>query len=216
MQDYSDRELDGALIAAIHHESFLMKASHDEFIRLGEKQILAELTPTEQVQLFSSYSSFLHHLYEFFVACFMREQGTDKGFSGPAGANKKDALFQSEAGRVFRSIVERLKSGRGQGWENDVAYYDIEIPPDFGAKFRKVRNSTAHAITDRTSGEVDLSDFYEKYHKYAYEIFRAAFQYWGKYDIGQLDMKAIGRFTVITAEYAQLIEGAKTSSPGSC
>jgi len=208
MQDYSDSEFDRALIAAIHHESFLMKASHDEFIGLGEKQILGALTTTEQVQLFSSYSSFLHHLYEFCVACFMREQGTDQGFSGHAGAIKKDALFQSEAGRVFRSIVERLKSGSGHGWENDVEYYDIQIPADFGKKFRKVRNCTAHAVTDRTSGEVDLSDFYENYHKYAYEIYRAAFQYWGRFDVGELDMKAIGRFTVLTAELAKRIRGS--------
>ncbi|MFJ5188499.1 hypothetical protein [Pseudomonas fulva] len=127
MKDYSDPDLDGALIAAIHHECFLMKASHDEFIRLGEKQILAHLSPTEQVQLFSSYSSFLHHLYEFYVACFMRDQGTDKGFSGIPGAMKKDALFQGEAKRVFSSIVHRLRSGKGQGWENDIEDYDVEI-----------------------------------------------------------------------------------------
>lgn len=200
MQDYSDRELDGSLIATIHHESFLMKASRDEFFRLGEKEILSKLTPTEQVQLFSSYSSFLHHLYEFSVACFMRDQGSDRGFSGHDGAIKKDALFQLEATRVFRSIVDRLKSGEGQGWENDISYYDIKVPSDFGEKFRKVRNSTAHAITDRTSGKVDLSDFYENYHKYAYELFRAAFQYWGRYNIEELDMKAISRFTVITSD----------------
>lgn len=215
MKDYSDPDLDGALIAAIHHECFLMKASHDEFIRLGEKQILAHLSPTEQVQLFSSYSSFLHHLYEFYVACFMRDQGTDKGFSGIPGAMKKDALFQGEAKRVFSSIVHRLRSGKGQGWENDIEDYDVEIPSDFGAKFRKVRNCTAHAITDRTSGEVDLSDFYENYHKYAYELFRAAFMYWGRYEIDQLDMKAIGRFTVITSEHARQLEEAKALATGS-
>jgi len=196
MQDYSDRELDSALIATIHHESFLMKTSHDEFIRLGEKQILSTLTPTEQVQLFSSYSSFLHHFYEFSIACFMREQGSDKGFSGRDGATKKDNLFQAEASRVFRGIVSRLQSNLGEGWENDLSYYDIEIPLDFGEKFRKVRNSTAHAITERTSGEVDLSEFYAVYHKYVYEIYRAAYRYWGRFNIDQLDMKAIGRFTV--------------------
>ncbi|OWQ33348.1 hypothetical protein [Pseudomonas sp. DrBHI1] len=197
MQDYSDRELDSALIATIHHECFLMKASHDEFIRLGEKQILSTLTPTEQVQLFSSYSSFLHHLYEFFVACFMREQGSDKGFSGRAGALKKDGLFQAEVSLVFRGIASRLNAGFGEGWENDVSYYDVEIPTDFGKVFREVRNSTAHAITERTSGEIDLSDFYANYHKYVYELYRAANRYWGRFDIGRLDMKAISRFSVV-------------------
>lgn len=196
MQDYTDAELDGALITTIHHESFLMKISHDEFVRLGEKQICAGLSATEQVLLFSSYTSFLHHLYEFCVACFMREQGSDKGFSGPTGSKKKDTLFQAEASRIFRGLVDKLHRGLGEGWENDVSYYDVVIPRDFGEKFRKVRNSTAHAISERASGDIDLTEFYGKYHKFVYEIYRAAFRYWGRFNIEQLDMKAIGRFTV--------------------
>jgi hypothetical protein len=217
MQDFfSDSELDSALITTIHHECFLMKTSHDEFFRLAEKQILSTLTVTEQVQLFSSYSSFLHHLYEFSVACFMREQGSDQGFSGRLGAIKKDSLFLDEASRIFRGIVSRLKASRGEGWENDVSYYDIEIPKDFGSQFRAVRNSTAHAITDRVSGEINLSEFYSVYHKYVYEIYRAAYRYWGRFSIEQLDMKEVSRFTVVAAGQDPSNSEAITSSPGSC
>jgi len=196
MKNFSDGELDSALIATIHHESFLMKASHDAFVRLGQKQIVSELSAVEQVQLFSSYTSFLHHLYELSVACFMRDQGSDEGFSGRPGSVKKDKLFQAEASRVFRGFVDRLQSGQGEGWENDISYYDVEIPTDFGEKFRKVRNFTAHAITDRTAGAIDLSDFYADYHKYVYELYRSLHRYWGRFNVENLDMKSISRFTV--------------------
>lgn len=196
MQDYSDRELDAALVATIHHESFLMKISHDEFVRLGEKQILSGLSNVDQVLLFSSYTSFLHHLYELYIACFMRDQGSDEGFFGKGSYIKRDALFQAEASRIFKGFVDRIKSGQSEGWEHDISYYEIDIPDDFGFKFRKVRNSTAHAITERAEGEVDLSDFYNKYHKFVYELYRSVFRYWGRYNIEHLDMKAIGRFTV--------------------
>ncbi|PIB51803.1 hypothetical protein AOA57_02865 [Pseudomonas sp. 2588-5] len=198
MQNFSDPDLDSALIATIHHECFLMKSSFDEFLKLGEKQILGELNELEKVRLFSSYSAFLHHLYEFCVACFMREQGSDEGFSGRAGAQKKDGLFFSEASRVFRGIHHRVKAGQGFGWENAAEYYDVQVPADFGTKFRQVRNSTAHAITERSSGEVDLSEFFENYHKYIMELYRSAYGYWGRFEIEKLDMKAIGDFSVVT------------------
>lgn len=198
MQNFSDPDLNSALIATIHHECFLMKTSFDEFFELAEKQIRNELNAVEQVRLFSSYSSFLHHLYEFYVACFMREQGSDAGFSGRLGAQKKDDLFQVETGRVFRGILHRLKAGQGFGWENNSDYYDIQIPADFGSNFRQVRNSTAHAITERSSGAVDLSKFYDSYHKYIMELYRSAYGYWGRFEIDKLDMKAIGAFSVVT------------------
>ena len=131
---------------------------------------------------------------------FMREQGSDKGFSGPAGAKKKDDLFTSETHRVFKQFCTRLKEGRGYGWENSLSYYDTEIPPDFSAKFRKIRNSTAHAITDRNSEDNDLTAFYANYHKFIFELYRSAQQYWGRFEIGSLDMKSIGKFSVFVKQ----------------
>ena len=197
MQNFENQELDSALITTIHHECFLMKSSFDEFVSLAEQQILGELDGVEKVRLFSSYSSFLHHLYEFYIACLMREQGSDKGFSGPGSAQKKDDLFQAETTRIFRGISARLASGSREGWENDKSYYDVTIPTEFGAKLRKVRNSTAHAITERASGDVDLSEFFSTYHKYVIELYRSAYRYWGKFEVDKLDMKAISRFSVV-------------------
>jgi len=197
MKDFSDSDLDASLIATIHHESFLAKISFDDFARLGSKQVMNDLDAVGQVQLFSAYSAFLHHLYELYVALFMRDQGSDAGFGGYEGAKKKDALFTAETHRIFSSIHERLSRGKRQGWENDTAYYEPNIPEDFSKKFRTIRNSTAHAITERASGKIDLSDFYRDYHKYVCELYRAASSYWERFDISQLDMQAIGRFSVV-------------------
>lgn len=197
MQDYSDPTLNAALIATIHHECFLMKFSFEEFRRLGEKQVMSNLDAIEQVQLFSSYSAFLHHLYEFYVACFMREQGSDKGFSGKPGAAKKDGLFKDEAARVLGGIAGRLKSGRGEGWENDLSYYEAQVPDEFASSFRRIRNSTAHAISERASGDIPLSEFYAKYHKFIFELYRSAHKYWGKFEVDKIDMKEIGQFSVV-------------------
>lgn len=196
MQDFSDSELDAFLLATIHHESFLVKTSFDEFARLGAKQIMDDLGPYDQVRLFSAYSSFLHHLYELYIALFKRDQGNDKGFSGKVAFEKIDALFMAETHRVFSNIHERLEQGRGRGWENDISYYTPDIPADFAEKFRNIRNSTAHVSTARAAGSVDLTEFYDKYHKYICELYREASSYWGKFDISQLDMHAIGRFSV--------------------
>lgn len=197
MKKFDSAEMDAALVATIHHESFLTKAAFDEFGRLGTRQVMLGLTKLEQVQLFTAYCSFLHHLYELYVAIFMREQGSDKGFSGSAGAAKRDALFTDMAGRIFAEIHERLSSGKGEGWENDISYYVPNIPADFAPSFRRLRNSTAHAITERVEGGVNLSDFYRDYHKYVYHLYRFAHSYWSRYDIEQLDMQAIGNFSVI-------------------
>lgn len=197
MQDFSDSELDALLLATIHHESFLVKTSFDEFARLGAKQVMNDLGPLDQVRLFSAYSSFLHHLYELYIALFKRDQGNDKGFSGKVAHDKTDALFLAETHRVFSNIHERLEQGRGLGWENDISYYKPDIPADFAKKFRHIRNSTAHVKTDRAAGSLELTEFYDKYHKYICELYREAESYWGKYDISQLDMHAIGRFSVV-------------------
>ncbi len=198
MAMFKNPEQDSDLIVTIHHECFLMKCSFDEFVELAEKQICNELDGVEKVRLFSSYSSFLHHLYEFCVACFMREQGSDEGFSGRPGALKKDGLFLAETNRVFQGIHHRVKARQGFGWENEAEYYDIQVPADFGSKFRQVRNSTAHAITERSSGGVDLSEFYENYHMYIMELYRSAYGYWGRFEVDKLNMKAIGAFSVVT------------------
>jgi hypothetical protein len=197
---FKSTEQDSDLIVTIYHESFLMKASFDAFELLAQKQILNTLNSVEKVRLFSAYTSFLHHLYELYVACFMREQGDDKGFSGRSGADKKDKLFTSETRRVFRQFCTRLTEGQGYGWENHISYYDIEIPADFSLKFRKIRNSTAHAITERNSKENDLTDFYSNYHKFIYELYRSARDYWGRFEIDNLDMKSIGDFSVVVKE----------------
>lgn len=194
---FKNPELDSALITTIHHESFLMKSSWDEFERLANKQILATINQTESVRLFSSYSSFLHHLYEFYLACFKRQIGNDSGFGGHAGAVRKDRLFTAETQRVFDRISERLQSGRGQGWENDLSYYQLEVPIAFAENLRGIRNSSAHALTSRAAGDIDLSDFYHRYHKFVYELFRSAREYWGAFSIENLDMKAISRFSVV-------------------
>ncbi|AWY43829.1 hypothetical protein DKY63_29520 [Pseudomonas putida] len=194
---FKNPEQDSDLIVTIHHECFLMKASFDEFEFLAKKQILASLNAVEKVRLFSAYTSFLHHLYEFYVACFMREQGSDDGFSGRAGSEKKDKLFLGETHRVFQQFCDRLKAGCGLGWENDLSYYDVEIPEDFAKKFRRIRNSTAHAITERNSDDNNLTDFYENYHKFIYELYRSARNYWGRFDVSNLDMKSIGSFSVV-------------------
>lgn len=197
MEDFSDSELDALLLATIHHESFLVKTSFDEFARLGAKQIMGDFGPYDQVRLFSAYSAFLHHLYELYVALFKRAQGNDVGFSGKVAFKKVEALFAAETHRIFSAIRERLEQGRGLGWENDISYYAPDIPADFPEKFRAIRNSTAHVKTDRAAGSIDLTEFYDKYHKYICELYREAESYWGKYDISQLDMHAIGRFSVV-------------------
>lgn len=194
---FKNPELDSALITTIHHESFLMKSSWDEFERLANKQILATINQTESVRLFSSYTSFLHHLYEFYLACFKRQIGNDSGFGGRAGAVRKDRLFTAETQRVFDQISERLQSGRGQGWENDLSYYQLEVPIAFAENLRGIRNSSAHALISRAAGDIDLSDFYHRYHKFVYELFRSAREYWGAFSIENLDMKAISRFSVL-------------------
>lgn len=196
-KDFTDGDTDAALLTTIHHESFLVKTAFDEFAKLGSKQVMQQLNATEQVRLYSAYSSFLHHLYELYIALFMRDQGDDEGFSGRGSWKKRDALITDAAHRIFSIIHERLLAGKGQGWESDISYYNPDIPKDFAKKFRDIRNCTAHAISERGAGETDLSDFYQNYHKYVCEMYRAASSYWGKYDISQLDMQAIGNFSVI-------------------
>ena len=81
-------------------------------------------------------------------------------------------------------------------------YYPEKAPPEFATKFRQLRNKiSAHVTHERSS--IDLTGFYEKYHKYVYMLYWNCLGHWGLRDKEFPNLNEITRFSVLIKERGQ-------------
>jgi len=82
-------------------------------------------------------------------------------------------MFNGEVRKLLENRVDAIKGGYAPSWENHISVYQVEVPAEFGAQFRKIRNRTVHASTKRSSpgNDSSLGQFYEKYHGFVYLLY---------------------------------------------
>lgn len=169
---------------AIKHEYLKCRDAFEQFRLSAENLILTGHDKYKSYRTYNSYSYFIHHLYEFLLAChgrdFENKDITDK--KGPQRNLLIDSLISEDAYRVVKARIDRIKRGKAPSYENDISYYEklLPIPDLFAQEFRIYRNKLAgHASYERTKN-LNLTEFYTNYHSYLYLMFVDIGEFWGR------------------------------------
>jgi len=177
-------ETDSDHCKAITHEYYKCRDAFERFRITAEGIILSGQNKEISYRAYNAYSYFIHHLYEFLMACHARDAGntsiTNK--RGPERTEYLDSLLIDDAHRVVNARIDRINRGDAPDWENDISHYKglLPIPENFGEDFRVYRNKVAgHASFERIS-ELNLTEFYKKYHQHLYLMYRDVGEMWGR------------------------------------
>ncbi|KAA3649276.1 MAG: hypothetical protein DWQ11_19885 [Proteobacteria bacterium] len=185
-------ETDQALTTTLIHELVLCKDSFERFAALAKMNIMGRRDKAIKIKCHDAYASFLHHLYEFYVGCIKRDlRNTDNLHN-----DILDKIFNREVTKLLKNRVDAIQGGYAPSWENHISVYQVEVPTEFGAQFRRIRNRTAHASIKRSvpGNELPLGQFYEKYHGFVYLLYYSAQWLWTVKDIEAHDWKSIEDF----------------------
>lgn len=161
---------DRALCAAISHEYLRCDDALHEFSRLRQEMMTAGEDRRLSYATYNAYARFIHHLYEFNMACAQRDL--------------LDTSFQpknDDADRLIASHADRAIRLRRKGF-NQLAYGARSFEPlpmlmVFAKTFRTARNtSNGHAKHQRYT--LNLSDFFTRYHRFLLDMHNAARHMW--------------------------------------
>ena len=184
MQIETGTETDSDHCKAITHEYYRCRDAFEQFRLTAEGIILSGQNKEVSYRAYNAYSYFIHHLYEFLMACHARDSGntsiTNK--RGPERTQYLDSLLMEDAHRVVQSRIDRISRGSAPSWENHISHYEglLPIPEKFGEEFRIYRNKVSgHASFERIS-ELNLTEFYKKYHQYLYLLYKDVGEMWGR------------------------------------
>lgn len=182
---------DSALTTTIAHEFILCKDSFERFAHYSGLNIMGRRDKLTKIRSHDAYTSFLHHLYEFYVGCFKRDMHNLKDLD----YRLLDRIFNAEVRKQLSNRIHAIENGYAPSWENHISFYQIDVPEDFGTQFRRIRNRTAHVSIKRArpNAEMSTAAFYERYHKFVYLLYYAA-QWWSTKDIEARDWKSIEEF----------------------
>jgi hypothetical protein len=152
---------DNALVQTLVHEMMLCNDAFKEFVRHTEVKSLNPHKKEPKIKTYNAYSTFLHHLYEFYVGCFKR----DKKNTEDIRWNELDSLFDLEGQKQLRNRRVLVENGIIEDKAN-LHIYQKPLPSGFGSNFRYIRNHTAHASIKRIvpSPGSDLNSFFKDYH----------------------------------------------------
>jgi hypothetical protein len=185
-------KIDQALTTTLAHELILCKDSFERFSHFAKINIMGRRDKIIKIKCHDAYSSFLHHLYEFYVGCIKRNRASTENIDNET----LDKILNHEAIKLLKNRIHAIENGYAPSWENDIAVYRIEVPDEFGLQFRKIRNRTAHASIRRSvpGTEMTIATFYQKYHLLIWLLYYSAQCLWTVEDVAAHDWKAIEEF----------------------
>lgn len=188
---------DQDLCYAITHEYLRCDDAFKLFVKYSEIMILQGKNLEISYRAYNAYASFIHHLYEFILGCQARRNKNTE-ITNKKGLEKLkviESFITSHAQRVMDGYRDSIKRGDAPSWVNDISYYDVIVPAEFASDFRKYRNKiSGHVSYERTS-KLNLSEFYQKYHKFLYYLYRDSQYMWGVHNEFP-DLKEITDFSV--------------------
>lgn len=187
-------EIDSALTTAMSHEMLLCEESFERFAAIAKMNIVGRQDKRIRVAMYSAYTRFLHHLYEFYLASYQREFMSLKDIP----ANTIDKLLNGEVRKLLRNRIEAIDGGYAPAWENHRSVYEVEVPEEFSLQWRRIRNRTAHVSTKRSTSKPDirLVDFYNKFHGFVYLLYHSAMAHWAVRDLNAVSWKEIEEFNL--------------------
>lgn len=184
------------------HEFFRCDDSFKDFCRYGEQMIIQGQTREISYKAYNAYTSFIHHLYEFLLGCHAREVGNTeiKYKTQDERIKITHGYIMHHAQRIMNQYRDAIQNGTAPSWVNDISYYDVIVPADFAKDFRQYRNKAIGHVAYERASELSLSEFYDKYHKFLYYMYKDSMYWWGKRSIEFPDLKEITDFSVMISK----------------
>jgi hypothetical protein len=169
-------KVDNDQCIALEHEFLRCRDAFKECEQFATVAALRGRNPWLSYRMYNAYSAFAHHLYEFMRGAHAREEQNTKITSKRLTAAEKAKLDEDyislHAQRLLTNRRTAIQNGTAPSWENDIIYYPERVPKEFAKDLRQFRNWThAHVSHERSSG-LDPSEFFSKYHKYLYLLYR--------------------------------------------
>lgn len=185
--------IDKQLRASMAHEFILCQENFELFTEYASLQILGDSRKKVSIKLYSHYTSFLHHLYEFYIGAIKLNFKDTKTIHHSV----TDKIFVAEVKKLYRNKVHAIENGYAPPYENHISHYQAEIPENFGAAFRAIRNKTAHVLKERACSSLTLTDFYSQYHKFIYVLYETPMFAWRIEDVERQNWEDIEKFSVM-------------------
>jgi hypothetical protein len=183
---------DAALASVLKHEFLRCADAFDDFVSSAKASLTKPNDRRIAFRTYNAYGRFIHHLYEFHIGAAKRDRLDD---TNDIRGVLADNYIHSYAQRALTNRREAIFDGTAPSWENHISYFPETIPDDFPSEFRKFRNVvSAHVSGERMT--LDLTDFYQRNHKFLGIMFQAAGSHWARIDDEFPDLKEITAFTV--------------------
>ncbi|MFY9909498.1 MAG: hypothetical protein WCF22_14965 [Candidatus Sulfotelmatobacter sp.] len=158
------------------HEFLRCRDAFREFEHFATVAVLKGEAPLLSYQKYNAYSAFIHHLYEFIRGAHAREalntKITDRKLTSAERAKLDEDYVSAHVQRLLTNRRAAIRNGSAASWENDISYYPEEVPREFAREFRKYRNLTHAHVSHERASKINPSDFFAKYHKYIYLLYR--------------------------------------------
>jgi len=172
---------------ALAHEFYSAKNCFNSFCEMFAANMKRPEDKELSIKIYNSYAGFLAHLYEF----NMKGIKYDSRFK----SMEIDEVLNNEARKHLKIRRERILGGRGAGL-NDISYYQVEVPSEFGMDWLIMRNRHYHVDFKRASKEEDitLTKFYKKYHRFVFLMYEYMIELWGVDNFDNFYMGEIEEF----------------------
>jgi len=184
---------------ALTHEFLRCRDAFKEFEQFATIAALKGETPFLSYRKYNAYSAFVHHLYEFIRGAHARDAKntkiTNKNLNPEQRAKLDDDYVLANIQRLLTGRRTAIQNGTAPSWENDITYYPEKVPPEFASEFRRYRNLTHGHVSHKRSSEINPSDFFMKYHKYIYLLYRDC-SWWEPRDRQFPDLREITAFRI--------------------
>lgn len=190
---------DISLCITIKHEFMRCEDSFKQFTHYAEILIIKGQTREISYKTYNAYADFIHHLYEFLQACHVRDVNNTE-ITNKKGEERLaviDGYVTFHTQRIFNNHYESIKNGQAPVWLNDIDYYEVEIPTDFAKDFREYRNKVAGHATHERISKLNLSEFYNKYHKFLFYLYQDSIYWWRDKGADFPDLKDVTEFSVL-------------------
>ncbi|MFS2107747.1 hypothetical protein [Ralstonia sp. Ralssp135] len=186
-------ETDANLCRMLRHEYLRCTEALHDFAAAARRLQQGEQGRELAYRAYNSYARYIHHLYEFILACDQRTRGDASPIRGAVA----EAVIATCAQRAFRLSTSSLNSAPlGASALSTGINVSLQEMTDFARALRKARNiAMGHVKHERAS--LNLSEFYGKYHKYLVALHRASVGAWGDFGEEFPDLGEVTAFSVL-------------------
>jgi hypothetical protein len=182
---------DRALCIGIKHEFLRCDDAFQDFAAAAETMIVKGDGRRIAYKAYAAYARFVHHLYEFYLACAARDFQNKRQLR----ADLAERFIASQTQRILTNRREAILNGTAPAWENHISFYPENVPTAFARDFRSMRNIlNAHVSTERAS--LSLTNFYNDNHKFLFLLYAEAKNWWGREQAEFPDLGEITSFSV--------------------